>query len=169
VASFVPDRELARSWVWSRWVSVGATGEEQSDERKKAEMSALLKSASIGAITLFTEDLERAKRFYQDVFGLPVAFEDENSAVFRFENTMINLLTIPAARELVEPGVVAGRDGGSRFELTLGVDDVDATCAELAKRGVVLLNGPMNRPWGIRTASFSDPSGHLWEIAQDLP
>ena len=132
-------------------------------------MCALLKSASIGAITLFTEDLERAKRFYQDVFGLPVAFEDENSAVFRFGNTMINLLTIPAARELVEPGVVAGCDGGSRFELTLGVDDVDATCAELAKRGVVLLNGPMNRPWGIRTASFSDPSGHLWEIAQDLP
>jgi catechol 2,3-dioxygenase-like lactoylglutathione lyase family enzyme len=132
-------------------------------------MSALLKSASVGAITLFTEDLDRSKVFYQDVLGLPVAFEDESSAVFRFENTIINLLTIPAARELVEPGVVAGRDGGSRFELTLGVDDVDATCAELAKRGVELLNGPMNRPWGIRTASFTDPSGHLWEIAQDLP
>jgi lactoylglutathione lyase len=139
------------------------------DERKKAEMSVLLKSASIGAITLFTEDLERSKLFYQDVFGLPAAFEDENSAVFKFENTMINLLTIPAAHELVEPGVVAVRDGGSRFQLTLGVDDVDATCAELAKRGVELLNGPMNRPWGIRTASFTDPSGHLWEIAQDLP
>jgi catechol 2,3-dioxygenase-like lactoylglutathione lyase family enzyme len=44
-------------------------------------MTALLKSADVGAITLFTEDLERSKRFYQDVFGLPVAFVDESSAV----------------------------------------------------------------------------------------
>jgi lactoylglutathione lyase len=27
----------------------------------------------------------------------------------------------------------------------------------------------MNREWGKRTASFTDPDGHLWEIAQDLP
>jgi uncharacterized glyoxalase superfamily protein PhnB len=24
----------------------------------------------------------------------------------------------------------------------------------------------MDRPWGIRTASFRDPGGHIWEIAQ---
>ena len=34
--------------------------------------------AGVGAITLFVEDLEAAKRFYQDVFGLPVAFEDDD-------------------------------------------------------------------------------------------
>jgi hypothetical protein len=32
-----------------------------------------------------------------------------------------------------------------------------------------LLNGPMNRPWGVRTASFTDPNGLIWEIAADLP
>jgi uncharacterized glyoxalase superfamily protein PhnB len=31
---------------------------------------------------------------------------------------------------------------------------------------VDLLNGPMDRPWGIRTASFRDPGGHIWEIAK---
>jgi lactoylglutathione lyase len=132
-------------------------------------MTALIKNASVGAITLFADDLERSKLFYQDVFGLPVAYEDENSAVFRFENTIINLLRTPAAHELIAPAVVAGRDGGARYQLTIGVDDVDATCAELTERGVALLNGPMNRPWGIRTASFTDPGGHIWEIAQDLP
>ena len=132
-------------------------------------MGALLQSANIGAITMFTEDLDRSKRFYQDVFGLPTAWEDDNSAVFKFDNTVINLLKIPAAHELIEPGTVAGPEAGARFQLTVGVDDVDAVCAELASRGVQLLNGPMNRPWGIRTASFTDPSGHIWEIAQDLP
>jgi len=41
-------------------------------------------------------------------------------------------------------------------------------CAELAAHGVELLNGPVNRPWGRRTASFTDPGGHIWEIAEDL-
>ena len=40
---------------------------------------------------------------------------------------------------------------------------------ELADRGVELLNGPLNREWGKRTACFADPDGHIWEIAQDLP
>jgi uncharacterized glyoxalase superfamily protein PhnB len=44
----------------------------------------------------------------------------------------------------------------------------DAACDELAQRGVVLLNGPVDRPWGVRTSSFSDPAGHIWEISQDL-
>ena len=42
----------------------------------------------------------------------------------------------------------------------------DATVEMLATRGVVLINGPMDRPWGIRTASFADPDGYIWEIAK---
>lgn len=119
----------------------------------------------IGAITLFVEDLEAAKRFYQEVFGLPVAFEDDASAVFKFGDTLINLLRATAARELIEPAAVASREAGARHQFTIEVDDVDAMCTELATRGVELLNGPMDRPWGIRTASFRDPGGHIWEIA----
>jgi lactoylglutathione lyase len=132
-------------------------------------MTALLRSASIGAITLFTADLDRSRSFYQDVFGLPVTFEDQDSAVFRFENTLINVLRIAAADELVAPAAVAAPDAGPGFVLTIGVDDVDSVCAELSRRGVELLNGPMDRPWGVRTASFMDPGGHVWEVAQDLP
>lgn len=120
----------------------------------------------INAITLFVEDLAIARQFYQDVFGLPVRFEDDDSVVFDFGNALINLLRIPAARELIEPARVAPRDAGSRLQLTIEVDDVDAMCAELAKHGVELLNGPMDRPWGVRTASFTDPGGHIWEIAK---
>ena len=120
----------------------------------------------IAALTLFVEDLEAAKRFYVEVFGLPVHWEDANSAVFVFGDTMVNLLDAGQAPGLVEPAAVAGRDAGVRFQLTLGVDDVDAVADELRRRGVELLNGPMDRPWGIRTASFRDPGGHVWEIAE---
>ena len=121
---------------------------------------------SIGAITLFVEDLDASKRFYETTFGLHVVFEDENSVVFKMGGTLINLLKIESADELVAPAQVARRDAGSRHVFSIEVDDVDAMCAKLVARGVTLLNGPVDRPWGIRTASFQDPAGHIWEIGK---
>jgi predicted enzyme related to lactoylglutathione lyase len=122
---------------------------------------------SIFAITLFVEDLETTVQFYREVFGLPVEFADDNSTVFKFGDTLINLLKTTAAGGLIEPARVASREAGSRFVFTIHVEDVDALCAQLTARGVKLLNGPMDRPWGVRTASFIDPGGAIWEIAKE--
>lgn len=122
--------------------------------------------SGISTVTLFMEDLGASKEFYGRVFGLPVVFEDPDSVVFRFGSTLINLLKATAAPELIEPASVASPGVGSRFQFTIEVDDVDAMAAELARRGVELLNGPIDRPWGVRTASFQDPGGHIWEIAK---
>ncbi|OBZ16426.1 MULTISPECIES: VOC family protein [Bacillales] len=127
-----------------------------------------LGSMNVDVITLFVEDLQESKSFYQQVFGLSVVFEDDNSAVFNFGNMSINLLKVAEAWGLIDPGAVAKREDGARFQFTIRVDDVDAVCTELNTRGVAILNGPMNRPWGVRTVSFADPSGHIWEIAQEL-
>lgn len=121
---------------------------------------------AISPTTLFVEDLAASKEFYEQVFGLPVHFEDDQSVVFKFANTLVNVLLATAATELIEPAEVASRDAGARVQFTIQVDDVDAMCAELKSRGVELLNGPMDRPWGVRTASFRDPGGHIWEIAK---
>jgi len=120
---------------------------------------------NVTAITLFVDDLEAAKEFYARAFDLPVHYEDEASAVFLFGNTMINLLIESQAVDLIAPGNVAAAGSGARAQLTITVDDVDAACEQLTERGVALLNGPMDRPWGIRTAAFQDPAGHIWEFA----
>jgi catechol 2,3-dioxygenase-like lactoylglutathione lyase family enzyme len=122
-------------------------------------------TSGIAAITLFVEDLDRAKGFYARTFALPIHFEDGESAVFKFGGTMINLLASTAAPELIGPATVGRPESGSRFQFTLQVADVDATCTELTGRGVTLLNGPIDRPWGVRTASFQDPDGNIWELA----
>jgi len=63
---------------------------------------------------------------------------------------------------------VAPSSAGARALLTIRVTDVDAVCSALREVGVDLLNGPIDRPWGRRTAAFADPSGHVWEIAQPI-
>jgi catechol 2,3-dioxygenase-like lactoylglutathione lyase family enzyme len=120
----------------------------------------------LAAVTLFVEDVAAAKAFYEDVFGLDAIDETEDSVAFRFGATIVNLLDETSAPELIAPVSVAPRGAGARLQLTLAVDDVDEVCAALAAKGVELLNGPIDRPWGVRTATFRDPGGHIWEIAR---
>lgn len=122
----------------------------------------------VSAISLFVEDLNAAKRFYLEVFGVPVVFEDANSVALRFSGLIVNLLQVEAARAIVAPGAVGSRSAGSRFQLSVWVDDVDEVCTALVARGVQLLNGPLDRPWHVRTANFVDPAGHSWEVGQRL-
>lgn len=120
----------------------------------------------ISAISLFVDDLAAAKAFYADVFAAPQIVEDAQSVALRFENLIINLLHVDAAVQQVEPDPVAPRAAGSRVQFSVWVDDVEAVCNALRARGVPLLTGPRDRPWGLRTATFADPSGHNWEVGQ---
>jgi catechol 2,3-dioxygenase-like lactoylglutathione lyase family enzyme len=131
-------------------------------------MAASLDGKTIGAITLFVEDLAAIREFYRTVFSREPIFEDDVSCVFPFGDTIINLLQVSEAPGLIGPAKVAGPERGSRFQFTIWVDDADATASELAAQGVNLVNGPIDRSWGVRTAAFVDPAGHVWEIAQPL-
>jgi len=79
------------------------------------------------------------------------------------------------AVELISPARVAAPGDRSRslyFFFSFFFfddDDDDDDGARLTDAGVNLLNGPIDRPWGKRTAAFADPDGTVWEVAQDLP
>ena len=123
---------------------------------------------SVGAITLFVEDPQRSKAFYASVFDVDAAFEDESSVAFKFDNLFLNLLKRGAAvNELL--GLVPVATPGASFELTVWVEDADAVCADLRDRGVTIASGPLDRPWGMRTAAFLDPDGYVWEVAAKIP
>jgi len=120
----------------------------------------------VEVITLFVDDIASSKAFYAKVFGAQTVWEDEVSSVLKFGGLLINLLEASQAPPLVEPLPVAPSSAGARALLTIRVTDVDAVCAALRGLGIDLLNGPIDRPWGRRTAAFADPSGHVWEVAQ---
>ena len=119
-------------------------------------------------ITLFVEDLAATRTFYTDIFGLEVVYDDDESAVVKLKNVLINLLVVSEAHGLIAPAPVAATGTGARALLTIHVNDADAVVAELEQHGVKLINGPVDQPWGRRTAAFADPAGNVWEIAQKL-
>jgi catechol 2,3-dioxygenase-like lactoylglutathione lyase family enzyme len=120
----------------------------------------------VEVITLFVDDIALSKAFYAKVFTAETVWEDAVSSVLKFGGVLINLLDASRAPPLVAPLPVGPSSAGARALLTIRVADVDAVCSALRGIGVDLLNGPIDCPWGRRTAAFSDPSGHVWEIAQ---
>ena len=124
---------------------------------------------SVGAITMFVEDRDRSKAFYERVFDVSILNEDDVSIAFKFDNTTVNLLETSEAPGLIGPARVATADAGSRIQLTVWDQDTNAVCAQLTSLGVELLNGPIDRAWGLRTAAFADPDGHIWEVAGKIP
>lgn len=122
--------------------------------------------SEVEVITLFVDDIASSKAFYAKVFTAETVWEDAVSSVLRFGGLLINLLDTSQALQLVAPLPVGSSSAGARALLTIRVTDVDEVCSALRGISVDLLNGPIDRPWGRRTASFADPSGHVWEIAQ---
>src|SRR3712207_1526509 len=94
-------------------LQVACTPRDRSAEKRLAGRSWLLVTTkgvgmgvslrSVGAITLFVEDLERCRAFYERVFAARVVYEDQDSAVFDFDGTLVNLLTVAGARDLIAP------------------------------------------------------------------
>jgi phosphoribosyl-AMP cyclohydrolase/catechol 2,3-dioxygenase-like lactoylglutathione lyase family enzyme len=123
------------------------------------------RAKQVFAITLFVDDLEASERFYHAVFGMPLVHKDAESIAYRFPNLIVNVLLAGSAAELIEPVPVGPAGTPSRFVLTLQVDDVDAFAAHVQAVGVPILNGPVDRPWGPRTVTIADPSGHCWELS----
>lgn len=117
------------------------------------------------AATLFVDDLDRERRWYTDVFGMPVVDESPENCVFRFPSgVFVNLNAFAALPEHVGPEPPAQIGSPSRVMLSIEVDDVDAVVARLAGIGIKPLVGPIDRPWGSRTATIADPSGNYWEL-----
>jgi catechol 2,3-dioxygenase-like lactoylglutathione lyase family enzyme len=121
----------------------------------------------IGAMTLFVADLDRSKAFYQQVFSLTPLGEDAESVTFQFGDLYFFLHRSPAAPAAPPQDVLdEARNGAGQFAIIVG--DVDAAAAEVQQHGAELISGPADRPWGMRTVTFADPAGHVWEIAQPV-
>ena len=125
---------------------------------------------SINVITLFVEDEQRSKEFYEQLFDVTGVDQGHRTIIFEMDNLFLRLLNRDEAEsEMLGQVPLAEPGSGARVQLAMFVDDADALCAELTERGVPIAYGPVDRPWGVRSAGFRDPDGHLWQFGSDIP
>ncbi len=122
----------------------------------------------VGAIILFVQDLPRSRVFYHEVLGLGVEFEDDQSVGFKIEGLAFIVLQVDHARVQLQGEPTATPGAGATAFLTTFTGDVDALHANLVERGVPFFQRPTDQRWGMRTAYFKDPDGHVWELAQSI-
>ena len=109
-------------------------------------------------VTLWVVHFEEVKRLYKDILGIPVAEENENFIMLETEGSRLAFHRLKKAPPVDRPTV----------ELHLEVKDVDDSFTALQAKGVKFREKPVNRPWGVRMASFRDPEGYMVELVGPL-
>jgi hypothetical protein len=119
----------------------------------------------ITLVTLGVSDLARAKAFYNEVLGWSPFLDNGGTVMYQLNGMILSLFPQP---ELMKDAAVPNDPRGPRFTLAqcLGsMQEVDALFGQLKQGGVHITKMPEMVFWGGYSGYFTDPDGHLWEIA----
>ena len=106
---------------------------------------------------VLVQDIERAMRFYRDTLGFTVQEEQEDWVLFN-EGVSLGLSPEPLPEASLALNSVI---------VTLIVDDVETSYAELTQQGVAFFLPPTTEG-GITFATFRDTEGNLLQLVQKL-
>jgi catechol 2,3-dioxygenase-like lactoylglutathione lyase family enzyme len=122
----------------------------------------------ISMITLGVRDLATAIAFYESGLGLPRMASPTDVAFFPLNGTWLALY--PRDALAADVGVTASGSGFAGVTLLHNVAseaEVDTVIAHAVAAGGTLVKPPQQVFWGGYSGYFSDPDGHLWEIAHN--
>jgi catechol 2,3-dioxygenase-like lactoylglutathione lyase family enzyme len=101
-----------------------------------------------------TQDVARAKRFYQDVLGLDLLMDHGWIQTYGSQAEMSVLISVASE----------GGSGTPVPDLSIEVDDVDAAFDRMKGAGFPIEDGPVDEPWGVRRFYVRDPFGKLINV-----
>lgn len=125
-------------------------------------------------VALQVADMDRAIEFYRDIIGLPLMFKQEDrehGEVFAFlelEGGNLELLSRIDTEGQPLPFAPLRPEKPWCPHVALSVDDIDAAVAQLARHGIVPLDGPLIIPGKVRWLYFADPDDNVIEYVQWL-
>ena len=135
--------------------------------------------AKIFFITLAVDDLDRAVAFYRDGLGWPtegivgrefhdgLTGADGTIAIVTLDDGL--LLTLYERTNLAkDASLPAGPPSSTEFSLGIPAQsqaEVDRLLAQVEAAGGTLTAPAHMRPFGVYSGYFTDPDGHLFEIA----
>jgi catechol 2,3-dioxygenase-like lactoylglutathione lyase family enzyme len=115
----------------------------------------------ISFVSIPVTDQDRAKQFYVDALGFACGADEEFAPGRRW----IDLEPPGGGTGITLVTGLNAMPAGALQGLVLAVDDIAATHAELAARGVRFNGAIDDTPYG-RFASFADPDGNGWVLRE---
>lgn len=115
-------------------------------------------SVKMKNVVVFVTDLGRAKKFYSEQLGLPLA--GETQMLLEFFPGSVTTLGIALALQDVAKALV-GRHTG----ITLQVDEIEVLCERLKDCGATFVEPLESSPWG-KMAVVADPDGNQFALVE---
>ena len=121
----------------------------------------------INLVTLGVSDLARSRRFYETLGFVASSASQESVAFFDANGIVLGLFGHDALAEdaHVEAGPLPAFRGVSLAWNTASEAETDAVMAQAEGVGASIIKPAQKVFWGGYSGYFSDPDGHLWEVA----
>jgi uncharacterized protein len=122
----------------------------------------------VSFITLGVSDLARSKAFYERLGWIASPASQDSIVFFDLNGVVLGLFGRKALAE--DAGVPDGAAGFSAVTLACNQRseaEVDAVMREAEAAGAVILTPAEKVFWGGYRGYFTDPDGHIWEIAHN--
>jgi len=112
---------------------------------------------TVWCITFYVSDLRKAKKFYEEILCLEKKYEYSSYVGFECGGVEIGLVPKPEKEQ---------KASQTSPSIEFLVDNVDKVYKDLKSKGVKFIKELHDETWGGRQATFTDPDGHILEIAQ---
>ena len=125
--------------------------------------------AQINLITIWTNDIDKMKEFYNQVLGFRI--ENDLGNYVEFENDGVRFAICMRDVMYDYSSEYRKESFGQGFELAFPCEspnDVDESFKKLISKGAASVHEPQNMPWNQRTALFADPDGNIHEIFAEI-
>jgi len=127
--------------------------------------------AAISLVTLGVADVRASTEFYASLgFELSPASVDGDVSFFKTAGGLLGLYGADDLRQDAQAGPAAPPTSFRGVTLAINVADratVDEAIATAERAGAVIAKPAQATEWGGYHGYFSDPDGHLWEVAHN--
>lgn len=117
-------------------------------------------------VLLVTDNYSKSLAFYRDTLQFKIEREvpEEEFCQFSLKNCYVAIYGRRFLKKLLDDKYL-GTSGGAIYSFP-DSKNVDEDVQLLKNKGVTFIKEAETQPWGQRTAYFTDPDGHIWEVQQ---
>ncbi len=121
----------------------------------------------VSLITLGVTDMDRSRAFYAALGWQPVPSPPEVT-FYQMDGMILGLFGLePLAADQGRPGAELGFGAVTLAQNFPDREGVDAAHAAAVEAGAKTLKAPEEVFWGGYSGYYSDPDGHVWEVAHN--